>query len=147
MTVINCSAVWWKERQQMNSIRNILSEVSFFFLSALPRFRVNLDSIYITSINILCLSFCLFFSNKSHNYKTNRAHIFCVNSHDPRKWMIKKFKNFIVIKFRNSTTFLIKSANFFVLFYNVYKKKMFTIEIKVRAHENLVSYTYLTWVR
>lgn len=31
MAVINCSTVWWKERRQMNSTRNILSEEKLIY--------------------------------------------------------------------------------------------------------------------
>ena len=42
-------------------------------------------------INLACLSVCLFVSNKRQNGWTDRAHIFCGTSRDPRKgfWIIK----------------------------------------------------------
>ena len=94
-----------------------------------------LDLIYVficnLSIYILCLSVCLFVSNKHQHGWTDQAHILCGTLHDPREglWMIKISKislqqSSIFIKFKKSTKFLL------LFFWNVYKEKIIPIEIE-----------------
>ena len=86
------------------------------------------------------MSVCLFVSNKRQNGWTDRAQIFCGTSRDPREglWIIKisniwLHQNSIVIKFFK----ILKIREFvcenpriiFVLFYDVHKENMFTINL------------------
>ena len=101
----------------------------------------------ITFIYILCLSVwvvvCLFVSTKRQNGPT-----FCVGPHmTPGKiWMIKTKKlasNKIqfLLNIQNSQHFLIESVNFFLLmFYNIYKEKMFTTAIEDGHQPSLLKY-------
>ena len=89
----------------------------------------------------VCLSVCLLVSNKRQNGWTDRAQIFCGTSRDPREglWKIKisnicLYQNSIVIKFLNilkiREIFCKNPRIIFVLFYDVHKEKMFTINLK-----------------
>ena len=95
-------------------------------------------------INLACLSVCLGVCLYPINVKTAEPirPKFCVGPHvSPGKvYEWSKFQIFDSIKIRfllnfwkfwKSTIFLLKSANFFfVLFYDVHKENMFTIEIE-----------------
>ena len=92
-------------------------------------------------INLACLSVCLFVSNKCQNGWTDRAQIFCGTSRDPREglWMIEILniclhQNSIFIifwKFWKSTKFFCENPRIiFVLFYDVHKENMFTINLE-----------------
>ena len=72
---------------------------------------------------------CLFVSNKRLYGRTDQTQILCGTSHDPKEdlWRLKITK--IVSKrfrflqnFENARTNIIKSANFFVMFYIVHKE-------------------------
>ena len=86
----------------------------------------------------VCLSVCLFVSNKRQNGWTDRAQIFCVTSRDPREglWMIKisnicLHQNSIFIKFLKIQEFFCENPRIiFVLFYDVHKENMFTINLE-----------------
>ena len=110
-------------------------------------------------INLACLSVCLFVclfvSNKRQNGWTDRAQIFCGTSRDPREglWMIK-IQIFVSIKIRSSlnffkfwksTKFFVKIRElFFVLFYDVHKENMFTINLENGREAPLrLKYIYL----
>ena len=76
------------------------------------------------------MSVCLFVSNKRQKGLTDWNQILCGTSHNPKEslWMIKISKislqlNWNFIKFWKYPIFFIKSANFFLLIYIVYKKK------------------------
>ena len=80
---------------------------------------INDKSIYKFGLSV-CLSVCLFVSNKRQNGWTDRAQIFCGTSRDPREglWMIKFSKiclhqNSIFKNFENPRIFFWKSAKFF----------------------------------
>ena len=88
----------------------------------------------------VCLGVCLFVSNKRQNGWTDRAQIFCGTSKDPREglWMIKisnicLHQNSIVIKFlkilKIREIFCENTRIIFVLFYDVHKENMFTINL------------------
>ena len=86
------------------------------------------SSIYKFGLSV-CLSVCLFVSNKRQNGWTDRAQIFCGTSCDPREglWMIKFskiwiYQNLIFENFENPRIFFWKSAKFFCLLF-VYKEK------------------------
>jgi len=87
------------------------------------------------------VSVCLFVSNKRQNGWTDRAQIFCGTSRDPREglWMIENLniclhQNSIFIKFfkilKIHEIFCENPRIIFVLFYNVHKEKMFTINLE-----------------
>ena len=84
---------------------------------------------------------CLFVSNKRQNDWTDRAQIFCGSSRSPREglWMIKisnicLHQNSIFIKFlkilKIHKTFCENPRIIFVLFYDVHKENMFTINLE-----------------
>ena len=86
------------------------------------------------------MSVCLFVSNKRQNAWTDRAQIFCGASRDFREglWIIKisnicLHQNSIVIKFfqilKISEIFCENPRIIFVLFYDVHKENMFTINL------------------
>jgi len=92
------------------------------------------------SIHEFGLSVCLFVSNKRQNGWTDRAQIFCGTSREPREglWMIKisnicLHQNSIVIKFfkifKIREIFCENPRIIFVLFYDVHKENMFTINL------------------
>ena len=96
-------------------------------------------------INLACLSVCLFVclfvSNKRQNGWTDRAQILCGTSRDPREglWMIEILniclhQNSIFIKFfkilKIHETFCENPRIIFVLFYDVHKENMFTINLE-----------------
>jgi len=83
---------------------------------------------------------CLFVSNKRQNGWTDRAQIFCGTSRDSREclWKIKisnicLHQNSIVIKFfeilKIREIFCKNPRIIFVLFYDVHKENMFTINL------------------
>jgi len=89
----------------------------------------------------VCLSVFLFVSNKRQNGWTDRAQIFCGIFRDPREglWMIKisnicLHQNSISIKFfkilKIHEIFCKNPRIIFVLFYDVHKENMFTINIE-----------------
>ena len=93
-----------------------------------------LDNLY---INLACLSV----SNKRQNGWTDRAQIFCGTSRDPREglWMIKisnicLHQNSIFIQFlkilKIREIFCENPRIIFVLFYDVHKEIMFTINLE-----------------
>ena len=93
------------------------------------------------SIYKFSLSVCLFISNKRQNGWTDRAQIFCGTSRDPREglWMIKisnicLHQNWIFIKFlkilKIPEIFCENPWIMFVLFYDVHKENMFTINLE-----------------
>ena len=77
----------------------------------------------------VCLSICLFVSNKSQNGWTDRAQIFCGTSRDLREglWMIKILKKFVLKSFwflknfENAQKNNMISANFFCFCFILYK--------------------------
>ena len=84
---------------------------------------------------LVCLSVCLFVSNKRQNSWTDQAQILCVRPHMILGTKISKIsiqQNSIFLNFENPRIFLCKIPELYLLlFYNVYKKiKMFTIELK-----------------
>ena len=106
-----------------------------------------LDLIYVficnLSIYILCLSVCLFVSNKRQHGWTDQALILCGTLHDPREglWMIKISKislqqQLIFIKFWKTTKYCYKITNFFVIVF-------FQIKIKWRNWMKRQSNFYL----
>ena len=106
------------------------------------RLRSKLDlEIFKLSIYKFGLSVCLFVSNKRQNGWTDRAYIFCGTSRDPREglWMIKisnicLHQNSIFIKFlkilKNHEIFCENPRIIFVLFSDVHKENMFTINLE-----------------
>jgi len=107
-------------------------------------YRSLIRSIYLY-INLACLSVCfgvcLFVSNKRQNGWTDRVQIFCGTSRDHREglWMIKisnicLHQNSIFIKFlkilKIHEIFCENSQIIFVLFYDVHKENMFTINLE-----------------
>ena len=87
------------------------------------------------SVCFFCLSVCFFVSNKRQNGWTDRAQIFCGTSRDHREglWMIKisnscLHQNSIFIKFLK--IFCKNPRIIFVLFYDVHKENMFTINLE-----------------
>ena len=89
----------------------------------------------------VCLSVCLFVSNKRQNGWTDRAQNFCGTSREPREglWIIKisnicLHQNSIVIKFlkilKIREIFCENLRIIFVLFYDVHKENMFTINLE-----------------
>ena len=87
------------------------------------------------------LSVCLFVPNKRPNGWTDRAQIFCGTSRSPREglWMIKILniclhQNSIFIKFlkilKIHEIFCENPRIIFVLFYDVHKENMFTINLE-----------------
>ena len=87
------------------------------------------------------MSVCLFVSNKRQNGWTNRGQIFCGTSRNPREdlWMIKisnicLHQNSIFIKFlkilKIHEIFCENLRIIFVLFYDVHKENMFTINLE-----------------
>ena len=87
------------------------------------------------------VSVCLFVSNKRQNSWTDRAQIFCGTSRDHREglWMIKisnicLHQNSIFIKFlkilKIHEIFCVNPRIIFVLFYDVHKENMFTINLE-----------------
>ena len=83
---------------------------------------------------------CLFVSNKRQNGWTDRAQIFCGTSRDPREgyeWSkfqilvsIKIRSPFNVLNFENPQNFFENPRIIFVLFYDVHKENMFTINLE-----------------
>ena len=107
--------------------------------------------VFVTNSNCLvpiCLSVCLFVSNKRQNGWTDPAQIICGTSRDPREglWMIK-ISNICLHQNSNFVKFLkilkiheIFCENpriIFVLFYDVHKENMFTIRRKMGAKRPL----------
>ena len=97
-------------------------------------------SIYKFGLSV-CLSVCLFVSNKRQNGWTDRAHIFCGTSRDPREGLeiikisnICLHQNSIFIKFlkilKNQRNFCENPRIIFVLFYDVHKENMFTTNLE-----------------
>ena len=97
-------------------------------------------SIYKFGLSV-CLSVCLFVSNKRQNGWTDRAQIFCGTSRNHREglWMIKisnicLHQNSIVIKFlkilKIREIFCENPRIIFVLFYDVHKENLFTINLE-----------------
>ena len=89
----------------------------------------------------VCLGVCLFVSNKRQNGWTDRAQIFFGTSRDHREglWMIKILniclhQNSIVIKFlkilKIREIFCENPRIIFVLFYDVHKENMFTLNLE-----------------
>ena len=96
----------------------------------------------------VCLSVCLFVSNKRQNGWTDRAQIFCGTSRDQREglWMIKISnicfnQNSISIKFfkilkiheiflKIREIFCENPRIIFILFYDVHKENTFTINLE-----------------
>ena len=87
------------------------------------------------------LSVCLFVSNKRQNGWTDRAQIFCGTSRDHREglWMIKisniyPYQTSIFIKFlkilKIHEIFCENPRIIFVMFYDVHKENMFTINLE-----------------
>ena len=87
------------------------------------------------------MSVCLFVSNKRQIGWTDRAQIFCGTSKDPREglWMIEilniclhqnsiSIKFFKILKIRE--IFCENPLIIFVLFYDVHKENMFTINLE-----------------
>ena len=98
------------------------------------------SSIYKFGLSV-CLFVCLFVSNKRQNGWTDRAQIFCGTSRDHREglWMIKisnicLHQNWIFINFlkilKIHEIFCENPLIIFVLFYNVHKENMFTINLE-----------------
>ena len=98
------------------------------------------ESIYKFVLSV-CLFVCLFVSNKRQNGWTDRAQIFCGTSRDSREglWIIKisnicLHQNSIVIKFlkilKIREIFCENPRIIFVLFYDVHKENMFTINLE-----------------
>ena len=98
-----------------------------------------LTSIYKFGLSV-CLFVCLFVSNKRQNGWTDRAQIFCGTSRDSREalWIIKisnicLHQNSIIIKFfkilKIREIFCKNPRIIFVLFYDVHKENMFTINL------------------
>ena len=96
---------------------------------------------WIFYLSIYGLSVCLFVSNKRQNGWTDRVQIFCGTSRDHREglWMIKIsnmcfHQNSIFIKFLNilkiHEIFCENPRIIFVLFYDVHKENMFTINLE-----------------
>ena len=94
-----------------------------------------------SSIYKFGLSGCLFVSNKRQNGWTDRAQIFCGTSRDHREglWMIKisnicLHQNSIFIQFlkilKIHEIFCENPRIIFVLFYDVHKENMFTINLE-----------------
>ena len=90
---------------------------------------------------LVCLSVCLFVSNKRQNSWTDKAQILCGTSYFPREglWIIKISKiclhqNSIFIKILKTLKiheiFWWNPRTFFCLFYNVHKENLFTIKIE-----------------
>ena len=85
-----------------------------------------------------CLSVCLFVYNKRQNGWTDRAQIFCGTSRDHREglWMIKisnicLHQNSIFIKFLKIHEIFGENPRIiFVLFYDVHRENMFTINLE-----------------
>ena len=103
-------------------------------------FNIDLISIYKFDLYV-CLSVCLFVSNKRQNGWTDRAQIFCVTSRDPREglWKIKisnicLHQNSIVIKLlkilKIREIFCENPQIIFILFYDVHKENMFTTNLE-----------------
>ena len=89
----------------------------------------------------VCLFVCLFVANKRQNGWTDRAQIFYGTSRDPREglWMIEILniclhQNSIFIKFlkilKIHKIFCENPRIIFVLFYDVHKENMFTINLE-----------------
>ena len=103
-------------------------------------FSLTMQSIYKFGLSV-CLCVCLFVSNKRQNGSTDRAQIFCGTSRDYREglWMIEILniclhQNSIVIKFlqilKIHQFFCENPRIIFVLFYDVHKENMFTINLE-----------------
>ena len=99
-----------------------------------------LKSIYKFGLSV-CLSVCFFVSNKRQNGWTDRAQIFCGTSRDPMEglWMIEILNiclhhNSIFIKFLEILNiheiFCENPRIIFVLFYDVHKENMFTVNLE-----------------
>ena len=109
--------------------------------------KVNFIRLIYLYINLACLSVflfvCLFVSNKRQNGWTDRAQIFSGTSRYPREglWIIKisnicLHQNSIVITFlkilKIREIFCENPRIIFVLFYDVHKENMFTINLEDR---------------
>ena len=87
-------------------------------------------------IYILWLSVCFLFVSKKkrQNGWTFRANIACGTSHDPREglWMMKISKICLQqLWFQKNPRYLTRKAQTIMFFFcNIYKEKMFTIEIE-----------------
>ena len=87
------------------------------------------------------LSVCLFVSNKRQNGWTDRAQNFCGTSWSPREglWMIKisnicLHQNSIFIELLKIHEFFCENPRIiFVLFYDIHKENMFTINLEDEA--------------
>ena len=116
------------------------------------------SSIYKFGLSVclfVCLSVCLFVSNKRQNGWTDRAQIFCGTSREPREglWVMKisnicLHQNSIVIKFfkilKIREIFCENPRIIFVLFYDVHKENMFTINLEDgREAPSKASFVYL----
>ena len=111
---------------------------------AFKRLIIYFSIFFQSFLNIFLLLYinlaCLFVSNKRQNGWTDRAQFFCRTSRDPREglWKIKisnicLHQNSIVIKFlkilKIHETFCENPRIIFVLFYDVHKENMFTINL------------------
>ena len=113
------------------------------FISIFPLCILTLSStlsIYKFGLSV-CLFVCMFVSNKRQNVWTDRAQFFCGTSRDPREglWMIKisnicLHQNSIFIKFlkilKIHEIFCENPRIIFVLFYDLHKENMFTINLE-----------------
>ena len=94
--------------------------------------KINFTSIYKFGLSV-CLSVCLFESNKRQNGWTDRAQIFCGTSRDSREglWIIKisniclhkiRFP-LIFLKFWKSTKLFVKIRELFLFCFTMYTKR------------------------
>ena len=90
--------VMWQNQLKIPLISSYYSTVSWYTHCYMHCTYINISFIYLY-INLAWVSVCLFVSNKRQNGWTNRAHIFCGSSRDPREglWMIK-FKKKLCLK-------------------------------------------------
>jgi len=119
--------------------KKLCQKLLFMFLKTLFLMQVYL---YINlACLFVCLFICLFVSNKCQNGWTDRAQTFCGTSRDRREglWMIKisnmcLHQNSIFIKFfkilKIHQIFCENPRIIFVLFYDVHKEIMFTINLE-----------------
>ena len=120
------------------------------------RFKVynSIESVYKFGLSwvFVCLFVCLFVSNIRQNGWTDRAQIFCGTSRDHKEglWMIKisnicLHQNSIFIKFlkilKSHEIFCENPRIIFVLFHDVHKENMFTINLKDKSLERRVRST------
>jgi len=118
----------------------LLMKTTFSYFPGMFENPAPAKSIYKFGLSV-CLSVCLFVSNKRPNGWTDRAQIFCGTSRDPREglWMIEILniclhQNSIVIKFlkilKIREIFCENPRIIFVLFHDVHKENMFTINLE-----------------